>query len=80
MKALQHWYKCKFEKLGWMILAKKHGLYDKITHYKSSIHRLIKAIEHKLEYHTHDADRKDDLRIMLNNVHTLKDHVDTDFE
>lgn len=80
MKGLQYWYKCKFEKLGWMILAKKEGLYDKLTHYKSSIDRLIKAIEHKLEYHACDEDRKDDLRIMLSNVHTLKEHVDMDFE
>jgi len=76
---LQEWYKMKFEKLGWMILAKKRGMNDKVMEYKNSVNRLEKAIEHKLKYHTKDADRKDDLRIMLENVEVLKEHVEMDF-
>jgi hypothetical protein len=77
---LQHWYKSKFEKMGWMILAKQKGMNDKIVEYKNSLDRLHKAIQHKLEYHTCEDDRKDDLMIMHHNVGVLKEHVDKDFE
>ena len=77
---LQHWYKAKFEKLGWMILAKKRGMNDKIAEYKNSLDRLHKALTHKLEYHTCEPDRKDDLMIMRGNIEVLKEHVDKDFD
>jgi hypothetical protein len=77
---LQHWYKAKFEKLGWMILAKKRGMDDKIAEYKNSLDRLHKALTHKLEYHTCEPDRKDDLMIMRDNIEVLKEHVDKDFD
>lgn len=77
---LQEWYKMKFERLGWMILAKERGMNDKVIAYKNSLNRLEKAIEHKLKYHTKDVDRKDDLNIMLENVAVLKEHVEKDFE
>ena len=76
---LQEWYKMKFEKLGWMILAKERGMDDKVMEYKNAVNRLEKAIEHKLKYHTKDIDRKDDLKIMLDNVAVLKQHVEKDF-
>jgi hypothetical protein len=76
---LQEWYKMKFEKLGWMILAKNRGMNDKVMEYKNSVNRLEKAIEHKLKYHTRDGDRKDDLLIMMDNVEILKNHIDQDF-
>ena len=77
---LQEWYKMKFEKLGWMILAKENGINEKIFEYKNSLNRLEKAIEHKLKYHTKDIDRKDDLKIMLHDVDILKKHVEKDFQ
>ena len=79
-RGLQEWYKAKFEKLGWMILAKERGMNDKVMEYQNSIKRLEKSIEHKLQYHTKDSDRKDDLKIMLENVAVLKQHVDKDFQ
>ena len=76
---LHKWYQNKFEKLGWMILAKEHGYNDKIAEYKSSIHRLKQAIEHKMT-HVKDSDRKHDLMIMHHNVMILIDHVNRDFQ
>ena len=77
---LQEWYKMKFEKLGWMILAKERGMNEKVMEYKNSLNRLEKSIEHKLKYHTKDPDRKEDLNIMLENLTILKQHVDKDFQ
>lgn len=76
---LQNWYKAKFEKLGWMILAKKNGWYDKVESYRNSIRRLKHAIEHSLTHHTRDHDRKEDLRIMCDNVCILEEHATHDF-
>jgi predicted ATP-binding protein involved in virulence len=75
---LQEWYKKKFEKLGWMILAKEKGQNDKIMEYIQSVNRLEKAIENKLK-HTKDSDKKDDLNIMLHDVMILKQHLHEDF-
>jgi hypothetical protein len=75
---LHHWNKAMFEQLGWMILAKEHGMIDKISTYKNSIKRLKMAIEKKMS-HVKDADKKDDLEIMHNNVCCLEKHVDEDF-
>ena len=67
-----------FEELGWMILAKHHGFYDKINVYKNSIDRLKLAIEQKMKS-VHEKDRKDDLAILHENVLILIDHVNKDF-
>jgi hypothetical protein len=75
---LHEWYVGMFEKLGWMILAKRNGWNDKVMTYKNSIHRLEEAIQYK-HNHTKDADRKADLKIMLENVQCLKEHVHHDF-
>jgi hypothetical protein len=75
---IQHWYVSKFEKLGWMVLAKTHGHEDKIKEYKNSLKRLKEAIEHKLT-HVTENDRKHDLMIMHHNVEILIDHADKDF-
>jgi hypothetical protein len=77
---LQEWYKSKFEKLGWMVLAKNKHMNEKISTYKHSIDHLEKAIQHKLDYHLCHDDDKDDLMIMLHNVKVLKEHVEKDFE
>jgi len=75
---LHKWYCHMFEKLGWMLLAQKHGNMEKITTYKHSIDRLIKAIENKQSYIKCD-DKKHDLELMRQNVVVLKDHVAKDF-
>jgi hypothetical protein len=78
LHGITRWYKHEFESLGWMILAKHKGMTDKITHYKSSLARLKKAIEHRLKY-VKDTDHQDDLRIMWNNVNVLIEHAHQDF-
>lgn len=75
---LQEWYKSKFEKLGWMVLAENKHMNEKIQEYKHSINHLEKAIQHKLDFHATEHD-KDDLMIMLHNVKVLKEHVNKDF-
>lgn len=76
---LHKWYVGMFEKLGWMLLANKNGWDDKIITYKNSVHRLEEAIFFK-HNNTTDPDRKMDLKIMLENVHVLKEHIDHDFQ
>ena len=78
MMGLQIWYKKMFEQLGWMVLAKDRGLYDKIAVYKNSVKRLKDSIEMKLEK-VKEADRKADLRIMHRDVCCLMEHVHKDF-
>ena len=78
MHGLHEWYDDKFEKLGYMILANAKGHTDKIACYKTSLHRLLEAIEHKIT-HVHEMDRKHDLEIMMTNVKILIDHVNKDF-
>lgn len=74
---LHHWHKSMFEELGWMILAKSHGLTDKITAYKNSLQRLKWSIEHKMT-HTKERDRKEDLMILHGNLMVLIEHADKD--
>jgi hypothetical protein len=61
-----------------MVLAKERGMYDKIGVYKNSLMRLKTAIENKIAS-VHEADRKDDLRILHKNLMVLIDHVEKDF-
>lgn len=74
---IQHWYVKKFEKLGWMILAKNHGHEEKVKEYKHSLKMLKEAIEHKLT-HVTENDRKHDLMIMHHNVKILIEHANKD--
>jgi len=76
---LQEWYKAKFEKLGWMILAKRDGYMDKVMTYQNSLKRLQIAIDDKIK-EMRDKDKKDDLMIMKENVETLLEHVKKDFD
>lgn len=79
MQGLNAWHKAMFEQLGWMVLAKeKYHLSDKITTYKNSVDRLKEAIECKMTQ-VHEIDRKNDLKILLDNVMILKAHIDKDF-
>jgi hypothetical protein len=75
---LGEWYKVKFEKLGWMILAKEHGMYDKVSEYQNSLKRLKRELERKIKS-VRDKDKKDDLGIMHHNVEILIEHVAKDF-
>ena len=75
---LHQWYESMFEKLGWMLLAKRNGWTDKVMSYKNCIHRLEDAIEHRWKQ-VKDKDTKQDLYIMLDNVKCLKEHVAKDF-
>jgi hypothetical protein len=75
---LHHWMKHLFEELGWMVLAHKRGMLDKVSTYKHSIERCKCAIEEKMK-NIHDHDKKEDLRIMLENIEILWEHVGNDF-
>jgi len=75
---LEQWYNAEFEKLGWMVLAKTKGYNENVTFYKNSLVRLKMAIELKLQHIT-DADKKDDLKILWDNLNILIKHVDHDF-
>lgn len=79
MHGLHHWHDAMFEKLGWMVLAKEHGMMDKVISYKASVERLKKSIEHKIK-HVKETDRKTDLKIMWDNVCVLEKHVYEDFK
>ena len=68
---LHKWLKHKFEKLGWMCLAKKHGNILKIQAYMDSIERLKASLEEKLKA-LDEADRKDDIKILHENVCVLQ--------
>jgi hypothetical protein len=76
---LHKWMEEKFEKLGWMILAKKMGHTDKITSYLHSLDRLKNSITHKME-HMRDTDKGEDLEIMLYNVNILCEHATKDLK
>jgi len=71
---LQEWHNAKFEKLGWMVLAKAKGYGYKIADYKKSIHHLILSIEHVKEEYS-EADRKHDLHVLWMNAKVLEEFV-----
>lgn len=71
---LHCWYEAKFEKLGWMVLAKEKGYDYKIESYKMGLEDLLKSIEHVMaEYE--EEDRKHDLRVLHMNAKCLHDFV-----
>ena len=70
MHGLQHWFEAKFEKLGWMAVAKEHGNTLKVRSYLQSVSHLKECIKDKIST-VHDLDRKDDLKIMLDHTETL---------
>ena len=75
MQGLNKWYVSMFEKLGWMVLAKKLGdMEHKIMAYKESLNRIEEKLECKINT-VKEIDRKNDLIIMLKNVRILKEHA-----
>ena len=70
MHGLQHWFEAKFEKLGWMAIAKEYGHDLCVRSYLQSISHLKECIKDKWNS-VHDSDRKDDLKIMLDHTQTL---------
>lgn len=72
--ALSKWYEAMFEKLGWMVLAQKRGMVEKVMNYKNSIDHLEMCLKDRIP-HIKDADKKMDLEIMLRNIHILKTHI-----
>jgi len=70
MHGLHKWFELKFEKLGWMAVAKEHGNTLKVRSYLQSVKHLKECLEDKMKT-VHDLDRKDDLRIMCNHVEIL---------
>jgi hypothetical protein len=61
-----------FEKLGWMAMAKEHKNNLKIEAYKEGIKHLLECLDKK-EQDTVDVDRKNDLKILQDNVECLAD-------
>ena len=78
MYGLNKWSEHVFEELGWMVLANKKGYNDKVNTYKMSVKRLIEHLECKISS-VDEKDRKDDLKILLDNAHILMSHVEKDF-
>ena len=74
---LHRWHNALFEELGWMVLAKMHGMNDKTTTYINSLHRFKTAVENKLE-HTKDSDKRADLKILHSNISVLIGHAHKD--
>ena len=76
---LEVWYTKTFEKLGWMVLAKKYNYNDHINNYKKSVLILRDCIAKKHKTIV-DPDKKEDLKSMLINVETLIKHINKDFK
>ena len=74
MMGIHSWYKCMFQKLGWMVLAKGKGYDHKIENYKISIANLLKTIDHvSKEYES--KNRKHDLNVLKMHVLHLQKFV-----
>jgi hypothetical protein len=74
MAGLTQWYKSAFERLGWMVLAKEHGIHDKIKSYKMELPRLHQSLCQKIDK-VFDEDKRQDLIIMKKNVECLIAHA-----
>ena len=76
--SLTNWYKKMFEKLGFMILAYNKGHDDQINNYINNLYLLKDSLMEAL-VEINDPDRKRDLKIMLDNLKILIEHVTEDF-
>ena len=75
---LVKWYMSSFEQLGWMILALHFNYKDKVHVYKQNTLMLRDCLAKKHKKMV-DPDKKEDLKIMLNNVEILIKHLNKDF-
>lgn len=64
---LHDWSSHMFEKLGWMLLAKRNKNTDSVRCYIKGLKRLHDEISHKYK-ETQDPDRKRDLEELSSNV------------
>jgi hypothetical protein len=69
---VQCWFKEKYEKLGWMVLAKAKGYDFKIKPYKMSIKHLLMTIEHLMNMYK-DEDKLHDLKVLHMDTMLLRD-------
>ena len=76
---LYQWYKSLFERFGWMMLAKHHGMTYKLDTYKKELTLLCDSICERLK-NIHDEDHRDDLRIMQKNVEILIKYAKKEFK
>jgi hypothetical protein len=67
---LHDWYNDKFEKLGWMVLAKAKGNYGKVSTYKKDIKNLLTSIQHVMNEYV-DIDKQHDLHVLYANAQAL---------
>lgn len=74
-RGLGEWYKKLFEKLGWILLSLGRRDTDKLLWYQRSLYRFMDKAENKLAQ-TVSVDKQNDIKIMLNNIYTLKLFVD----
>ncbi len=77
-QSLLFWHRNSFKQLGYMILEKYNGYNDKVSNYKTDVMRLRDCISKK-HSKMNNPDKKDDLRIMLDNVEVLIKHINKDF-
>ena len=73
---LEKWHQRMFEKLGWMVLAKRDKRKHKLMAYKEGVAHLHKAITERLAI-IQDPDNKYDLEQLLFNVHSLQQTIQT---
>ncbi len=77
-QSILFWYRNSFKQLGLMILEKHNGYNDKVSNYKKDVMRLRDCIAKK-HSKMNDLDKKEDLRIMLDNTEILIKHIQKDF-
>jgi len=69
------WFKEKYEKLGWMVLAKAKGYDFKIKAYKMSLKHLLMTIENLMTEYK-DMDKLHDLKVLHMDTRVLIDAAD----
>lgn len=67
---IRYFYKSLFEKMGWMILARRNGVNAEVANYKKPL-ELLKQMLYKKGTQSLDKPMRDDLNIMISNVNVL---------